>query len=185
MDDLANITIFKQFLSGDDDAFETFYNNFFKILVFDCLRSLTKGKRQEAQNLAQETFLKVFEYRDKYHNESIEITNIRSWLFFKAKNIWLNDLKKLKRRAALRARNYDPHLDLIVLQDHSEKQVLFFLESLKDERDQTILLLDYQGYDTTYIANLFDKSNQWVSNRKHRARKKLQKRFGLTKKSNI
>lgn len=62
------------------------------------------GRREEAEDLAQEVFLRVFRTRQKYHPTA----KFATWLFTIANNLALNHLRDRKRKPAVRLDTADP-----------------------------------------------------------------------------
>ncbi len=180
MDDSKHFSVLEQLLSGDDDAFEAFYNHFFNPVYLRCLR-LTRGNKELSKDVTQEVFIKVLNYRDNYHNDDVKIDNIYSWLFTYAKNILSDRSKKMNRRIKLKKENYDRYIEPKTFQDHSEDEFLICLECLNSPTDKAILFLEYRGFSASEIAKLFNKKNQWVYSRKFRAKVELRKKLAHLK----
>jgi RNA polymerase sigma factor (sigma-70 family) len=80
---------------GSDDAFAALYERYFPG-VFDFLTRLLRD-RQEAADIAQDTFIKAFERLDSLENPD----SFRSWLFTIAHRNGLNRIERSKRSVAM------------------------------------------------------------------------------------
>lgn len=90
----------RRLMSGDPDAFDRFVETFrSKIFQYSML---TCGQREDAEEVAQETLLKVFEN----FNQLREPERVRSWVFRIAKNACL-----MKRRKSVFAPAEELSLD--------------------------------------------------------------------------
>ncbi len=82
--------------AGDDGAFEELVERY-RVRVFGgFFRRL--GDRQEAEDLTQEVFLRLYRYRDRYQPRA----RFATWLFHIAQNVARNAVRSRRRRAALR-----------------------------------------------------------------------------------
>lgn len=86
--------IFSEIKQGNQQAFEKFFKMFYAPLCGFALGFL--GDRDEAEELVQDTFVKLWEKRDEI---SIE-TSLKSYLYSSVRNACFNYLKHLKVRQA-------------------------------------------------------------------------------------
>lgn len=78
--------------AGFDALFVTHYEAVFRLLY------RIAGTREEADDLAQETFLRLHRARDLWATPAVEGQNVRSWLLRVATNLALNSLRAHVRR---------------------------------------------------------------------------------------
>lgn len=91
---------------------------------------------ESAKDLVQETFLKAFQYRDKYTNDS----NIKAWLFTILKNTFLNQVTKLSSKNTVNDSSEDSYLieNSGLLEESADskvnaKDIKFAISELEDE----------------------------------------------------
>ena len=171
-------------MTGDPQAFERFIDHF-RAKVFTYSR-LMCGHREDAEEVAQETLLNVFE---NFH-QLREPERVRAWVFRIAKNACL-----LKRRKSLFAPAQELSLDQLMpaknqeggsfrieiadwsaLPDdqaaQSEMKALLeqALQALPETYRAIILLRDMEELTTQETARILDVSEDVVKTRLHRAR---------------
>ncbi len=84
--------IIDKILKGDTNAFAVLVDSY-KDLVFTLALRMIKN-REEAEEVSQDTFIKVFKSLDKFKGES----KFSTWIYRVAYNTCLDRLKKIKRR---------------------------------------------------------------------------------------
>jgi RNA polymerase sigma-70 factor (ECF subfamily) len=141
--------------SGDGEAFERLFLRYYPP-VFRVLYNLV-GKRESAEDLAQETFLELYRHTP-YLGEEPGAT-ILSWLCRVALNRGYNTLRGEQRerqrleRMAERPNMVDPEAELLRSEEHAE--VHGTLARLP-ERQIRILSLRYAGLSYSEIARALD-----------------------------
>lgn len=159
------------FQAGDDLAFVVIYNRYKHDLVFFCYKMLQD--QTVAQDIAQETFLKVYLKRDSLHcNE-----NFKSYLFTIARNLCLNQLRN--RKNTVNIDDDKPLLNYLIAEDQNSKAIekndilnraLF---SLSNDYREMVLLRDYEGFSYQEIAAVTHASVSAVKSKLFKARQKL------------
>ncbi|MEX1063929.1 MAG: RNA polymerase sigma factor [Candidatus Paceibacterota bacterium] len=135
------------------------------------------GNRFEAEDLAQETFIKA--YRKMYTLK--EQGKLKSWLYSIARNTVIDFFRKNKNRAIM--------LDSVVLENVAETTVFDFqdrianaevsrelercIEQLVREDRAIIKLLYYEGFSYKEISEMLGINQNTLKSRLHRARKVL------------
>jgi RNA polymerase sigma-70 factor (ECF subfamily) len=184
LDKQSEIDLARDLLAGRPEAFDRFVEHFrAKIFQYSWL---TCGHREDAEEVAQETLLKVFENFDQLR----EPERVRPWVFRIAKNACL-----MKRRRSVFAPAQELSLDEFVpamehdgghlqlqIADWSglpEDQVLRAelrgvldraIAELPDLYRSVILLRDIEELTTEEAAQVLDISTDTVKTRLHRAR---------------
>lgn len=174
----------RQLLTGRPDAFDRFVEHFrAKIFQYSWLMC---GQREDAEEVAQETLLKVFESFDQLR----EPERVRPWVFRIAKNACL-----MKRRKSIFAPAHELSLEhffparigtdgdfKIEIADWSRlpddqllqsemKQVLDrAIGELPEIHRAVILLRDLEELSTEETAHILDVTEDTVKQRLHRAR---------------
>jgi RNA polymerase sigma-70 factor, ECF subfamily len=171
-------------MAGDPEAFDHFVEHFrAKIYHYSWLMC---GHREDAEEVAQETLLKVFESAEQLR----EPDKVKSWVFRIAKNACL-----MKRRKSIFAPSRELSLDELMptkRQDGNQVQIeIADWSSLPDGKAlqsemkgllekairelpeiyrSVILLRDMEELSTQEAAQILDVSDDVVKTRLHRAR---------------
>jgi RNA polymerase sigma-70 factor (ECF subfamily) len=180
----AEITLARQLLAGNLEAFERFAQTFrSKIYQYSLLMC---GHREDAEEVAQDTLLKVFENFDQLR----EPERVRAWVFRIARNACL-----MKRRksvfAPIQELSLDEFLPAVdhrggqrkleiadwsalpdsqVLQSELKEILEEAIGELPDIYKSVILLRDVEELSTEETAQVLDVSEDVVKTRLHRAR---------------
>ncbi len=189
MDRETEVELARQLLTGKPEAFDRFVEHFrAKIFQYSWLMC---GHREDAEEVAQETLLKVFESFDQLR----EPERVRPWVFRIAKNACL-----MKRRRSVFAPEHELSLEQFLparnqgdgemkieiadwshLPDHQAlqsemKQVLDrAIGDLPEAHRAVILLRDIEELSTGETAQILEVSEDTVKTRLHRARLALRK----------
>ena len=184
MDREAEVELARQLLTGEPDAFDRFVEHFrAKIFQYSWLMC---GHREDAEEVAQETLLKVFESFDQLR----EPERVRPWVFRIAKNACLMKRRKsifapaqeLSLEQFLPARNQADGEVKLEIADWSRlpddqtlqsemKQVLdHAIGELPETYRSVILLRDIEELSTQETAQILDVTEVTVKTRLHRAR---------------
>jgi RNA polymerase sigma-70 factor (ECF subfamily) len=135
----------------------------------------------EAEDLVQETYLRAIPAMARLRADS----NIKSWLFRILRNIWLNQLRKLRtdpqivhidaEDSAAADEPIDPgkHSYDAYVSKVETKQVRAAIEQLPAEFREIILLREFEELSYQEIAELLDCPAGTVMSRLARARSKL------------
>ena len=180
----AEIDLARQLLAGSAGAFEEFVEHFrTKIFQYSFLMC---GHREDAEEVAQETLLKVFESFDTLR----EPERVRPWVFRIAKNACL-----MKRRKSIFAPQRELSLDEFlparegegkdmkieiadwsalpddeVLRREMNDVLRLALGELPEIYRSVILLRDLEELSTMETAQILDVAEDVVKTRLHRAR---------------
>lgn len=189
MDRQEETELARQLMSGEAAAFDQFVNHFrAKIFHYSWLMC---GHRDDAEEVAQEALLKVFQSFDQLR----EPERVRPWIFRIAKNACLMKRRKsvfapareLSLEEFMPARHMDGGKMTIEIADWSQmpedevlksemKQVLErAITALPEQYRSVILLRDLEELSTAETAQILDVSEDVVKTRLHRARLALRK----------
>jgi RNA polymerase sigma-70 factor, ECF subfamily len=178
------IELARELLAGRPEAFDRFVEHFrAKIFQYSWLMC---GHREDAEEVAQDTLLKVFENFDQLR----EPERVRAWVFRIAKNACL-----LKRRKSVFAPKQELSLDeFLPAVDHEGEQVKLqiadwsnlpedqvlrselrevvrqAIAELPDIYRSVLLLRDIEELSTDETAQVLDVREDAVKTRLHRAR---------------
>ena len=189
MERLIETELAERLLAGEPGGFERFVE-YFRPKIFH-YSWLMCGDREDAEEVAQETLLKVFESVDQVRDPS----KIKFWVFRVAKNVCL-----MKRRRSIFAPAAELSLDeFLPVRNHDGDQVRIEIadwSALPEERAQqaemramlesairelpemyrsVILLRDMEELSTQETAQILDVGQDVVKTRLHRARLAIRK----------
>jgi RNA polymerase sigma-70 factor (ECF subfamily) len=181
----------RQLIAGETGAFDRFVE-YFRPKIFQ-YSWLMCGHREDAEEVAQETLLKVFESGDQLR----EPEKIRSWVFRIAKNACL-----MKRRKSTFAPARELSLDEFrpskhqdgdqvrieiadwsalpegkALQSEMRELLEKAIRELPEVYRSVILLRDMEELSTQETAQILDVSDDAVKTRLHRARLAIRQRL--------
>jgi RNA polymerase sigma-70 factor (ECF subfamily) len=185
----AEVELARELLAGDLEAFERFvaayHDKVFRYSFAMC------GQREDAEEVAQETLMKVFENLDQLR----EPERLKPWVFRIAKNACL-----MKRRKSVFAPRSEVSLDQLIparngdgegakleiadwsgLPDHLamdaelRERLRIGVHALPPMYRAVFLLRDVEGLSTEEAAEVLDVSTDAIKQRLHRARLLLRK----------
>ncbi|MFQ5569027.1 MAG: RNA polymerase sigma factor [Rhodothermales bacterium] len=170
-DDKALIEAFQ---AGDEFAFISLYNRYKGPVYAYCLKMLLDS--EQAQDIMQETFLRIYENRERLLNTS----SFKAWTFTIARNQCLNQFRRTNKHVGLdedhtRAMRETAALKQIADLEKSEqiRLVNYFLGRLKPEYREVIVLREYQNLTYDEIAAITRSTLSAVKSRLFKARRKL------------
>jgi len=136
--------------------------------------------RDEAENLSQDVFVKVFSSLRKYHRQG----NFRAFLFTVAKNMSLNHLKRQRRNIPLSwiekpgmentAFQLSPEQDSVYDQEHRDRLLLDALKSLRENQRIALILKIYLEFSYKQISQITGWSVPKIETLISRAKRNLQ-----------
>ena len=187
----TEIELARRLLAGDAEAFDRFVEHFrAKIFHYTWLMC---GQREDAEEVAQDTLLKVFESFDQLR----EPERVRPWVFRIAKNACL-----MKRRKSVFAPAQELSLDELmparsgddgefkieiadwsrlpdsqVLQAEMKRTLEHAIAALPELYRSVVLLRDVEELSTEETAQILDLTEDAVKTRLHRARLALRQKL--------
>jgi RNA polymerase sigma-70 factor, ECF subfamily len=181
----------RQLIAGETGAFDRFVE-YFRPKIFQ-YSWLMCGHREDAEEVAQETLLKVFESGDQLR----EPEKIRSWVFRIAKNaclmkrrkstfapareLSLDEFMPSKHRAGDQVRieiaDWSALPDGKALQSEMRELLERAIRELPEVYRSVILLRDMEELSTQETAQILDVSDDVVKTRLHRARLAIRQRL--------
>ena len=181
------VKLMLEFQDGDEEAFNKIVDNFKSPLINFIYRYT--GNLPDAEDLAQEVFIRIYKAKDKY----TPIAKFSTWMFRIAANLCLDYKKKQKsdslyNRKLLFARNKEGEEIQEETYDNSEKgieQSLELLEtgkavqealfSIPENQRLAIILKVYEDKSYEEIAEILGVSVSSVESLLFRARQNLKK----------
>ena len=171
---------------GHDDALNTLMERHATALFHFLCRML--GNEDDANDLAQETFARVFAHRARFRPEA----KFSTWLFTIAANLARNQLRLRRRRPNV---SLDAESDATaqtlgdtlasdqpapgdgLLAGERAEAVRAAIGKLPEEMRETILLVEFEDKSVAETAAILEVPPKTVESRLHRARKSLRERL--------
>lgn len=151
---------------------EEFYNRYYLPLV-KYLCALT-GDLQISEDIAEDTFLKVFVSYEKYDGKCSTF----SFLCTVGKNLYIDYLRKEKRKQNLsddeisKLSDKETSFENIEQREMWEK-MLIYLDEMQDIQRDIFIMRVYEELSYAEIGNILDKSENYVRVNFYRAKNKL------------
>lgn len=184
MSDVGDWELVARARSGDLDAFADLVRRHQTPLVHFCRRMV--GSQQDAEDLAQESFLRVYRYLGQLRPEA----KFSTALFGIARNLTLNFLRDSTRRGrgVTRSMTREDETELPVEDDlrrpdrlarlkEMESLIERALAAVSPEHREILLLREVQGMDYDGIAEVLRCRKGTVKSRLARAREQLRIRL--------
>ena len=184
-----DIQLMMSFRQGDQHAFRLLFDKYKMQIVNYCYRYC--GQRQVAEELAQETFLRVYKAAAGYRPQA----RFSTWLFKIATNVCLNEIRKPWYSARLESidRPADEEAgdplqlaqepaasfpDALLEQHQDQAMIRRAIGRLPEEQRAALLLRTTQEFSYQEIGRQINRSENHVKTLIHRARKQIQKILG-------
>ena len=167
--------IINQILEGDTNAFSVLVDNY-KDLVFTLAMRMVKN-REEAEEVSQDTFIKVYKSLNKFKGNS----KFSTWIYRVAYNTCLDRLKKIKREYNVVAideftehqvKTLDNALDQMEAQEHKQK-IQECLQLLPSDDSFLLTLYYFEDQSLEEISKVVGLTANNVKVKLFRSRKKL------------
>ncbi len=176
-----------EFQADDDRAFVELVDRYKDRLVNFVYRFL--HDMTDAEDLVQETFLKVYKNKHAYR----EIAKFSTWIYTIAGNLARSELRKKKRRKTYTMSEMsfedneftpvDPDKDTegIVFNTYAGQEIMKAIKQLAEPFKTIIILRDIQELSYEDISTILDIPMGTVKSRVNRARLKLQETLSYLK----
>ena len=154
--------------------YEKLYNSYY-MQVYSYAVALTKNPEQ-AEEIAQHTFVKALSSKAGYKGESSELT----WLCSIAKNLYYDELRRNQRISSL-GENLHISSEVDIEQVVSDSDMAFrihlVLHKLDEPYKEVFQLRVFGELSFSQIATIFGKTESWARVTYHRAKLKIQERM--------
>ncbi|MFO8058844.1 MAG: sigma-70 family RNA polymerase sigma factor [bacterium] len=164
--------LFDRYRAGDRGSFEELLERYRKPLFTVVMRMVRD--RQEAEDIFQDTFIRVVKHRDSFDSDR----SFSTWVFSIATNLAKDRLRRRKRDPVSMeadppeyAGGEDP--ETRTMKNEMKKALEGALESLSPEQKEVFLLREYGGLSFKEIASMKETNLNTVLSRMHLAMKKL------------
>jgi len=182
LQELPDETLMANLAAGDRGAFETLVRRYQQDVFRFCLHYVRDT--EQAKELAQESFLRVYTARDRFDTSRI----FKPWLLCIARNLCLNELKRKKtvRMETLEqyvssAREDSGELmlnptdgaDERLMSQERHKALMEAVEALPADACEIVKLRYFERLSAREIADIVDSTEGAVRTRLHRILKQL------------
>lgn len=176
-------------VAGDQDACREIVERLHRPVLATTHRFLGKRFQGEAEDIAQEIFLKVFRTLDRFDKDrGVKFT---TWVFTFVRNHCFDVLKKKRiPTTSLQGEDADGEEKSWELEDGARRRPLELVESselgeqieralagLTEEQRMVFVLREYEQLDLKSISEVMDCSEGTVKSRLHRAKEALKQRL--------
>lgn len=177
---ITDETLIARFQDGDVQAFDVLVRRYKDQLLNYVYRFV--GNRNDAEDIVQETFLRV--YKNKHYYK--EIAKFSTWVYTIAGNLAKTELRRRKRRKIFSVSNFvneERDYDIPDTDKNPEREVdgsikddiiQKAIEKLPAKFKEVILLRDVQGFAYEEISQILNIPLGTVKSRVNRGRLKLQ-----------
>jgi RNA polymerase sigma-70 factor, ECF subfamily len=161
--------LLEELRGGSQSAFAEVYHQFSGGVFAYCVKIL--GDRQLAEDVVQETFLKVMQ-----HAHMVEKSiSFKSWIYRIARNEALMLLRKTRSNGTIddgSVWDEETPIHQVLVAERAEA-INRMLDKLKREYREVLVLLVYEGMSYAEIAQVTGASESSVKSRVFRARKEM------------
>jgi RNA polymerase sigma-70 factor (ECF subfamily) len=166
--------VVRQIQSGDDSAFDELMGRYKRPVVNFVFRML--GNADDADDVAQEVFVRVYQKLDTYRPE----TKFSTWLFALARNAAIDRLRWRKRHPT---ESIDPDSPLVAATDTAQEVdarelgelIAAAVSELPEDQRTVLVLAEYQGMSHAEIGAVMRCSEKSVEARLYRAKQTLRR----------
>lgn len=175
MDKLSDQHYINQIMQGDTNVFSVLVDRY-KEMIFTLALKMVKN-REEAEEVSQDTFIKIYNSLNKFKGDS----KFSTWIYKIAYNTCLDSLKKNKKEEnTILIDEFSDYLvktldnALSALEDKERKQTIQNCLNLLSREENFLLTLYYfDDQNLDEIAKIMDINSNNVKVKLFRSRKKL------------
>lgn len=166
--------------NGDRQAFEALVRRYQNPL-FSFIRKYMGGERQQAEDLTQEVFLRVYRAASRFEVRSD--SSVSAWIFTIAYNLSMNEARRCRRQRDFTKELCEEHsfsaCESATPEEtyHLKNTVFSALEELPEKQRAALLLRVTEGLSYTEISEVLHISVPGVESLIYRARKSLREKF--------
>lgn len=172
---------------GDIEAFEELIESYRKKVFNIALRMV--GNREDASDLAQEVFIRIFKSLKSFKEES----QFSTWVYRITTNVCLDHIRKNKKtnnvsleeeielsENSVKKQYSDasPSPDIIAERNEVRRIISSAVRLLPEDHRSVIVLRDIQGFSYEEISKILNCPEGTVKSRLNRARQILRERLG-------
>ena len=173
--------------AGDFHAFKELFESYKSLVIDLCFRLV--GNKEEAEDLTQEVFFKIYKSIKTCRHRS----KVSTWIYKIAFNLSLNHVRKKRQLSWLSLDNFSEQSNGEILNAHpapprdqpdafleqKERENIMWqmINSLPKNQRVALILQKYEGLSCQEIAEILECSITTVQARLHRAKENLQKKL--------
>lgn len=170
----------------DEEAFQTVFCTFERDIYNYIYRTLS-GSKEDARDLTQDTFLKVFLSLDKYTH----VDHLKAWIYKIATNVCLDELR---HRKLIKWQPWDAFISVFhpsqVAKDNPEREyfqmenaeeIQLILSKLHPRHRMCLILREYHDLSYYEIADILNISFTAVKSLLYRAREEFRQVYSISK----
>ena len=163
-------------MQGDQDAFAELVYTFQDSVYNLCYRIL--GERTEAEDAAQEAFLRAYTNLHRYD----QTRSFKTWLLTIASNHCIDRLRKRRLSylslddpvpATLSLSSDEPEPETATIMNQRSREIQILLDQLSPEYRTAVVLRYWYDYSYSEIAEMMDTTESAIKSRLFRARQTL------------
>lgn len=168
-------------LDGNQDAFAELVNTYQHAVYNLCYRML--GERTEAEDAAQETFLRAYMNLQRYD----PARSFKTWLLSIASNHCIDRLRRRRLTwlsldgplpSNIMLSSDEPQPEEATIKDQRSQAIQTLLNELSTEYRAAVILRYWYDYSYTEIADILDTTESAIKSRLFRARQTLADKMG-------
>lgn len=171
-----------RFQQGDELAYVELVNRYRNRLINFVFRFV--GSFEEAEDIVQDTFVKLYQKKDYYR----PISEFSTWIFTIASNLAKTELRKRKRRKVsylsqigIEGKDFDIPVedttDEETVGEYTESQIQDAIQSLQLHFRTALILRDIEELSYEEISKILDVPLGTIKSRINRARLQLQEKL--------
>ena len=171
-----------RFQQGDELAYVELVNRYRNRLINFVFRFV--GSFEEAEDIVQDTFVKLYQKKDYYR----PISEFSTWIFTIASNLAKTELRKRKRRKVsylsqigMQEKDFDIPVedttDEETVGEYTESQIQDAIQSLQLHFRTALILRDIEELSYEEISKILDVPLGTIKSRINRARLQLQEKL--------
>ena len=154
--------------------YEKLYNSYY-MQFYSYAVALTKNPEQ-AEEIAQHTFVKALSSKAEYKGKSSELT----WLCSIAKNLYYDETRRNQKLAGIEVAKNTPSgddMERAVYDADAALRIHMVLHDLEEPYKEVFQLRVFGELSFAQIAAIFRKTESWARVTYHRARLKIKERM--------
>lgn len=156
---------------GREDQLQVLMDRYQHLLVNHFRK---RGVHEEYEDLAQETFFRIYKARKRYRPTAA----FKTWMFTVAERVWIDYVRKSARKDRReRAYREEPRPQTASAEIPVSGDLLWALDQLPRGQRDVVVLSFYDGLSHREISEILDIPEGTVKSRKHHALEHLQSLF--------
>lgn len=168
----SDIEIISQCLKGNGNLFEVLIERYKKLVYNTAYRMM--GSREEAEDISQEAFIRVYNSLSRYNPEY----KFATWVLRITTNLCLDNLRKRKGETVPIEEQYNlgdegPTPEEEYIKREKQIQVQNAINKLPDKYKEFLIMFHHRNLSYQEIMNITGESITIVKNRLYRARQML------------